>query len=137
MKKITGTLVFLVFLLFFSMPVIADTVTNKDDEAGSPIELEQNTVIAFSPGVRGEYNFVAPEQGQTIQWYSAGTYHNGGKLFYGTSAEQTTIWKKTRSAGETFAAADIPKALEDEEGNIIPWGKAEEDLEEGEVTWYR
>jgi hypothetical protein len=139
------SIIFTVLLVvMFSVNSFAKT---NEDSPGSSFEVDETQKLrfSFSPKVAGKY-LAEGATPTNEQWYSIGTYHGGGTLFYGTASDQTTVFKKKRSTNDGFDVASLPDApdpVENEDGTVTyePWVTYETDTEGNlvQVTddWYR
>lgn len=132
MKKIVVVFSSLILILSMATYVFAGTSNNEGGDEGKPFTVDDGKNPAtslsfnFSPNVAGQYT--TTEDSGNEQWFSIGTYHVGGTLFYATSSDQTIIWKKSRSSGDLFATASIPGAPPTNTENVvIPWDEADAD----------
>lgn len=128
MKKLTGIAALLLMVSAFAMPALA---IDNEANPGTTIPLTDgltpaNTLnLNFSPSVNGQYLTDADDAAGNKQWFAIATYHSGGTNFYGTSAEQTVVYKKPRETTETFTAAALVNAKEAPEvatdGVVAEW----------------
>lgn len=125
MRKITALLLALIAVTAFSSVALA--ADNETAGAGKSIALTDGLatpnqlVLNFSPSVFGQYLTDAADTDGNKQWFSIATYHGGGTQFYGTSSEQTAVYKKLRDTTQVFSDAGLvsEKETRDAEGVLV------------------
>lgn len=130
MRKITALLLALFAVTAFCSVALAED--NETSGAGKSIPLTDglatdpnSLVLNFSPSVFGQYLTDAADTDGNKQWFAIATYHGGGTQFYGTSSEQTAVYKKVRDTTQTFGDAGLvtEKETRDAEGVLVDvWG---------------
>ena len=82
----------LAVLMLFPLTSFAAPANNAT--AGSPLQLTGLT-ISVSPGV---FAYYTDGSAANPQWYLVGTVHQGGKNFYATAQNSTSIFKQPTTA---------------------------------------
>lgn len=121
--------VFLIVVLAFFVTctqVSAASITNES-APGTVLVAEGGAInFNYSPGVSGMY--VTEATSGNEQWFALATYHGGGKSFYGSTSDSSSIYKQAHDSAQVFADVTIPT------GPIVELTPAVIDATTGEVT---
>ena len=94
--------IFLTFTQAFANPI------DNEENPGTVLSAQSGAVdFNFSPGVAGLYGTVATTANE--QWYVISTYHQGGRSFYGSTSDSSSIYKQSREANQLFATLTFPE----------------------------
>jgi hypothetical protein len=114
MKKISSIIAMLLVAFAFASPVLAvdnESTPGTGYTVTDGLDPANTLTLNFSPAVVGQYLTDAVQTAGNKQWFSIGTFHGGGTMFYATSSDQTVVWKKARTTDQTLDDAAIPETL--------------------------
>ena len=95
----------LALALLIACPQVFAASVDNEDTPGSVLAASSLN-FNFSPSVAGMY--VTENTSGNEQWYAVSTYHPGGKSFFGSSSDSTSIYKQSREAADVFGDITLP-----------------------------